>query len=563
MSLSAATPYTIDANGSGAVAVAKISSTAAIALYRDTVATDMEARVVNLNETVNAATTIEGTPLTGFSTADVAVLSSTQAVYACPTSTGTTFRVGIITISGTTLTLVGASIVNPTGFFDTTVAVRLLALSSTSFLLVGDNSQGDAIYFTVSGNTITEESTVTYEAGAVTSNSLAALSATKALVAYADGGDTDILKMCVLSISGTTVSAGTPVNVEASDTGAGVAEETALAPIDSSKVLLAYANTTDTATEAVVISVSGTVPSANTPATVVGSVAGFLSLAAFSTSEFILIYNAQMAQINVSGTTVIVGTPSAYTTDVPTSNKIVTFSSTAAIAVYAASAKAVTITFASFSGYDLIVSAGGNAKSSIAVAADGESIFFALEEDVSGNQVILKATRPASPTVSIAYAPGAGSAGNVFATGDRDTVIFGGNFATDVGVINHAVDAGTNTDISPSSIGADIISPIVIDPTDATHIVAINKTDEDALETTNGGTSWATLTATLGIQVVGLAVAFFGKFFPFGAIYGGNDGVDENVRYTPNEFSSTREDTVAALQAAGNITGIDLSLDID
>ena len=37
-------------------------------------------------------------------------------------------------------------------------------------------------------------------------------------------------------------------------------------------------------------------------------------------------------------------------------------------------------------------------------------------------------------------------------------------------------------------------------------------------------------------------------------------GADENLEYTPNEFSALREDTSAALKAVGAITAIDVTL---
>jgi hypothetical protein len=194
---------------------------------------------------------------------------------------------------------------------------------------------------------------------------------------------------------------------------------------------------------------------------------------------------------------------------------------------------------------------------------DGAFVFVALEDDATGNQLIFKITRPTSttPTTVTAYEPAGGSAGNVAPTGDPDRMVFHGNFGTDIGVIDHAIAAGTNTDISPTSIGAELIQPLKVDKDDIQHIIAINRNDQDALETEDTGANWSTLNAALGQDVDAMDLAFFGQYFPFGGFFGGNDGTDENLQYTPNEFNNSREDTSVALKAVGSIVSIDIALD--
>lgn len=194
---------------------------------------------------------------------------------------------------------------------------------------------------------------------------------------------------------------------------------------------------------------------------------------------------------------------------------------------------------------------------------DGAFVFLALEDDATGFQVIFKITRPTSttPTTVAVYEPGAGTAGNIAPTGDPDRMIFHGNFDTDVGVIDHAIAAGTNTDITMPSIGAELIQPLQVDPSNVDHIVAINRNDQDALETTDGGFTWSTLNAALGVTVDAMDLIFFGAYFPFGGFIGGNDGADENLSYTPNEFANLRDDASAALKAVGSIVSIDIAFD--
>jgi len=199
--------------------------------------------------------------------------------------------------------------------------------------------------------------------------------------------------------------------------------------------------------------------------------------------------------------------------------------------------------------------------SKLEASQNGVFVFVALEDDATGNQLIFKIDRPTSttPTTVTAYEPADGSAGNVAPTGDPNRMIFHGNFGTDVGVVDHAIVAGTNTDISPTSIGAELIQPLEVDPSDIQHIVAINRNDQDALETEDTGANWATLNAALGVTVDAMGLVFLGAYFPFGGFIGGNDGVDENLSYSPNEFSSLRDDASAALKAVGGIVSVDIA----
>lgn len=201
--------------------------------------------------------------------------------------------------------------------------------------------------------------------------------------------------------------------------------------------------------------------------------------------------------------------------------------------------------------------------SMLEVSQDGAFIFVALQDQATGNQIVFKITRPitTTPTTVKAYDPGGGSASNIAQTGDPDRMIFHGNFGTDVGVVDHAIAAVSNTDITMPSIGAELIQPLQVDPDDIQHIIAINRNDQDAFETEDTGSNWTAINATLGQSVDAMDLAFFGGYFPFGGFFGGNDGVDENLEYTPNEFADLREDTSAGLKAVGAIVSIDITPD--
>jgi len=415
MSLSAGTPFTIDANGSNSTAVAKLSATASIVVYHDSVASDFECRVVQDDETVGAADTVESNAASGTGNLAVAALSATKAIAVWVNSTsGAT--VGIITISGTTATFETGSVLGLANNNDGADGqVGIVATSSTSAIMTYDEQTNQrGVYLTISGTTITEESDVVVDASG-DSVSIVKLSSTKAVISYGDTGDSGIAKACVLSVSGTTISAGTPQNLEASDLLVTVGGS-ALGEISSTQCLCAYSNDTDDALEAVVLSISGTTITVNTPTTIdtwtEPNKIQLVSMIAYSTTQFAVIYADQMADVTVSGTAVTDNGSSAHTTDTPTWNAAVSFSSTKAINIYSSSTKAVIITAAATTwGYDVIPSAGGNARDSFCASADGEYLFFALEDDTTSNQGVFRVVRPTSttPTTALQYDPGGGS----------------------------------------------------------------------------------------------------------------------------------------------------------
>lgn len=561
MGITAGAPFQFESGVVNGIDVVKMTSTISVVVWTDSTGNDALARVIQDDETMGTEFVIDGGPATTDGAIAVARLTDTKGVFFW-SGIGGGFLFQVFTLSGTTISMPGSSLpLSPDGGPGGGNDFTLVGVSSTAVIAAyGDNNTGRARYITESSNVLTDESAVEYDASDVSHLDILALTSTKAIVSYQDAGATDG-KACILSISGTTISAGTAVQLDTTDN----VSSTALAPISATQSLVAYTNSTDTDIKAVVLSISGTSITVNTAIVVESASTGSVSLAAFNTVSFVICYNdttstdSMMFQLTVSGTTVkTTGSEVQFDTGQQTVAQAVAFSSTKAINVYNNSGDAVIITIGAFTGYDLIVSAGGLAKHAMAVSADGENLFFALEEDGTTNQIILKATRAAAPTVTIAYEPFTGTAGNVEPTGDNDIVIFNGNFGTDVGVIKHAIAAVTNTDISPSSIAAKVIAPVRVDPSDITHLIGVNVDDQDAIESDDTGASWATLNATLGQTVVAMDIIWLGQYFLFGVFFGGNDGADENLEYSPNEFSSLREDSSAALKSVGAITGIDI-----
>lgn len=195
----------------------------------------------------------------------------------------------------------------------------------------------------------------------------------------------------------------------------------------------------------------------------------------------------------------------------------------------------------------------------IAVSVDGNHIFLALENG-SGFQVIAKAARSDLATWTAAYAPGAGTAGNVVAVpGNADKMLFYGNFGSGVQVVSHVISTGVETNISPAGLTTKVVNCLAVNPSDSDEVWITINTDQDLKRTIDGGTNWTALDAALGIDPTALAVIFSGAYVPDRAFIAGNDATDELLLYTPNEGSSKTDLVGTTLVNVADICSIEVS----
>jgi hypothetical protein len=124
----------------------------------------------------------------------------------------------IVTVSGTVITP-GSTATFETG---TTSWTSVCALSSTQALVCyrdeDDSNQGKAVVLDISGTTITPATPAVFETGNTTHIDVCALSATQALVCYRDEDNSNRGTACILDISGSTITPGTPAVFETDNT---------------------------------------------------------------------------------------------------------------------------------------------------------------------------------------------------------------------------------------------------------------------------------------------------------------------------------------------------------
>jgi hypothetical protein len=121
----------------------------------------------------------------------------------------------------------------------------------------GNSSYGTSCVLSISGTTITAGTPVVFESAYSDYISVTALSDTKALVCYRDNGNSSYGTSCVLSISGTTITAGTPVVFESANS-----SYISVTALSDTKALVCYrdAGNSNYGTSCV-LSISGTTPS--------------------------------------------------------------------------------------------------------------------------------------------------------------------------------------------------------------------------------------------------------------------------------------------------------------
>jgi hypothetical protein len=226
----------------------------------------------------------------------------------------------VVTVSGTTVTFGTPVVFNSgsTNYIDATYSE-----SNGKHLVVypdyGNSQQATAIVGTVSGTSISFGSEQVYDTG--TANTRVSVAYNSNLDKYLAGStpSSGTINVTVLTVSGTTVSAGTPVSLS------GTKYLPNIASNESASDFVLGNNKNDNQSEAHLISVSGTVPTVETStdlSAVVSTSYPKTGLAFLESNKFVCVYSDNSTNsmytrtITVSGTSLSLGTASsAFTVD--------------------------------------------------------------------------------------------------------------------------------------------------------------------------------------------------------------------------------------------------------
>jgi len=188
----------------------------------------------------------------------------------------------------------------------------IVALSATKALAIykdgGNGNSGTAVVLDVTaGGVITAGTPVVYAAVNTSDPQLVALSATQAVAIYKDGSNSSFNTAVVLDISGTTVTAGSPVVFESSNSGYNSASL-----MSAGKLIVGYTdNGNNNYCTACVLTVSGSVVTAGAPVVVASKLAYDLSIVGLSATQAIMTYADSASQdtptavvLDVAGTVI-------------------------------------------------------------------------------------------------------------------------------------------------------------------------------------------------------------------------------------------------------------------
>lgn len=221
------TPVTVSANASSVIRAAfKVSSTSAIVFFKDGALTQEAAVVVSLSgaTTLSVGTSVSSGSSAAWSAEDFSgapkIAQLTSTLYVASNTGGTYTQCRAVSVSGATVTIgSGADIITTNSVADSTTTY---ALTATTALVLYKSGAGapyanNAVVVSVSGTTCTigTPAALTNCASSVTGAPPSALvSATKCVVADDNNGTGAVA--AAVTISGTTVTAGTAFTVEAS-----------------------------------------------------------------------------------------------------------------------------------------------------------------------------------------------------------------------------------------------------------------------------------------------------------------------------------------------------------
>jgi len=294
------------------ISVAMLTSTKAIVTYRD-IGNSSYGTACILD--VSGSTITAGTPAVFESATtiyiSVAMLTSTKAIVAYQDDENSSYGTAcILDVSGSTITA-GTAVVFESA---STAYISVAMLTSTKAIVtyrdIGNSSYGTACILDVSGSTITAGTPAVFESASTYYTSVTMLTSTKAIVAYRDDGNSEYGTACILDVSGSTITAGTAVVFESATT-----IYISVAMLTSTKAIVTYRDSGNSSYgTACILDVSGSTITAGTPVVFESATTIYISVAMLTSTKAIVAY--QDAGNSLYGTSAIIDTETAlYVTD--------------------------------------------------------------------------------------------------------------------------------------------------------------------------------------------------------------------------------------------------------
>tara|TARA_R110000751_G_scaffold158628_2_gene264304 strand:+ start:1438 stop:2880 length:1443 start_codon:yes stop_codon:yes gene_type:complete len=276
---------------------------------------------------ISGSTITAGTPLTfnnvyGIIQISIAALTSTKAIVTYKDGTNSSYgTANILDVSGSTITAGSAAVFNSA----TTTYTSVAMLTSTK-AIVCYGYYGKARILDVSGTAITVGSELYFSGNTayIFPDSVKALTATKAIVAYRNVGGSGYGTSCILDVSGSTITAGTLFVFNSADT-----QNVSTALLTSTKAIVAYKDDGNSSYgTSIILDVSGSTITAGSAAVFNSASTINTSVTALSSTEAITVYRDQGNSsygtgcvLAISGSTITAGSKAVF--ENATSDKMV------------------------------------------------------------------------------------------------------------------------------------------------------------------------------------------------------------------------------------------------
>jgi hypothetical protein len=201
--------------------------------------------------------------------------------------------------------------------------------------------------------------------------------------------------------------------------------------------------------------------------------------------------------------------------------------------------------------YDL--TPGGLYPQAMDCDGDGDTLYIGLYDTATAQPILISVALPLDGALSMGGAvfnPGAGSAINVKCIDVGDRLAISGDFGANEQV-EVSDNAGTTwTDIDPGTWGANLAEPLIVDPLTLDEVMVALSALQDIVETTDGGTTWTTLNAALGLNPGAMVLLTNGNEMIIG------DDAANVILYSPNRGVTTAVVTGAFV---GNVAALEIT----
>lgn len=304
--------------------------------------------------------------------------------------------------------------------FSSGVSPNVCALSATKAIAI--SSGGEAYVLDISGQTVTPGTVAVYDALADDEPAVFALSATKAIVAYRRSS-TNFARACVLDVTGATITPGTSVDF---DTTVGIAGSFGIIALSTTKAIAVYRQGTANQAKACILDVSGSTITPGTPVAYYAlDLAGSRSeVVALSATKALAVFRTEAANrvnacvLDVSGATITPGTEQEIATSNVTGGGVglIALSATLAYVAYRISGGAIVGRTLTISGTTITV----NAATDVMTSGD-----FGVTAAMWSDNKIIHFTNDSSPTDS--YARTASISGTAVVQNNDELTISGLN----------------------------------------------------------------------------------------------------------------------------------------